>query len=343
MLIIIKYLYQKKLILVLLNILILLIYPYIQCINENTLNNNIDNIKYDIVIPVNLNDSKILIQETDMLRKFLNYNNMIIIVPNNSELAKEKNNSLYYINEEELVRKEDLITIFNIRGINETKRINWYEQQFLKMSYSRICRNEYYLIWDSDTIPIKHINMFDDGHPIFDMKNEYHYPYFITLERLLPHLSFSKMSYISEHMIIKTEFMNNLLDQIENNILIPGKFFWEKILMSIDEKDILKSGFSEFETYGTYVDTKYPNIYKHRNWFSKRDMVKLFGKLDNLAQNDFIWLAKDYHALTFEKREKFEKKNIYFVKNKEIQKRYRPKRFFKYYKRVIKKYQNKKS
>ncbi len=70
-------------------------------------------------------------------------------------------------------------------------------------------------------------------------------------------------------MIIKNEFMKNLLEQTEKNTFIEGKNFLDKILMSIDKKGIIQFGFSEFETYGSFVDTYYPNYYKHKKWSSK--------------------------------------------------------------------------
>lgn len=108
--------------------------------------------------------------------------------------------------------------------------------------------------------------------------------------------------------------------------------------MSIDLNELTKSGFSEFEAYGNFVDTKFPRVYKHRNWSSKRDMSKYFGSIKNLNKQDFNWLSKDYYSITFEKWEIFENYNLNFVKNIEIQKLFRPKRLFKYYKRIIKKY-----
>ena len=237
-----------------------------------------------------------------------------------------------------LVPKENLGSIFFKRGIIDTNRLGWYQQQFLKMGYSRICKNDYYLIWDSDTFPTKKIEMFENGTPIFDMKTEHHSAYFITMNHLFDNLHKSKYSYISEHMIIKTEFMKKLLDDIENNKKIPGKMFWEKILISIDKSDINKSGFSEFETYGSYVDTKFPNFYKHRKWNSKRDMTIFYGNISNMDENDFNWVSKDYDAITFEKRYKFDEQNFKYIKNLEIHKLYRSKKFFKFYKRIIKKY-----
>ena len=209
-----------------------------------------------------------------------------------------------------------------------TKRDLWYYQQFLKMGYSRICKTKYYLIWDVDTIPIRPINIFEGDYPLFDTRIERITSYYKTLERIFPGIVNSNCSYVTEHMIIKTDFMKNLLDNIEIKYNIPGKYFWEKILMVIDNKDINFLGFSEFETYGFYVDNRYPNIYKHRKWYSKRDAKSFFGNSDNLNQDDIAWLSKYYHSLSFEKWTPFSEINLKIIKNKELQKLYQPKEFF---------------
>ena len=144
------------------------------------------------------------------------------------------------------------------------------------------------------------------------------------------------MSYVSEHMIVKTEYMKKLLNEIENNNNLPGNLFWEKIILSIDKNDILLSGFSEFETYGSYVDNRFPNVYKHRNWYSKRDAARFFGNIDNLEEKDFTWLSKDYDALSFENWDDYNEKILELSNKSEIQRKISPKRFFKYYKRIIK-------
>ena len=216
----------------------------------------------------------------------------------------------------------------------------WYEQQFLKMSYSKICKKNYYLIWDADTVPIKYIRMFKNDKPIFDMKTEHHIPYFNTMNRLIPGMNFANRSYISEHMLIKTDFMKNLINLIEMNHNISGKYFWEKILMAIDLKDINASGFSEYETYGTYVDTKYPNFYIHRNWYSKRDSTTYYGKSENLNENDIIWLSQDYDALSFEKWTLFNKRNLEIAKNIILQKKIKPNEFFSNFNFIFNNYKN---
>ena len=76
-------------------------------------------------------------------------------------------NSFNFMEENLLVPKEKLKELFYEIGIENLNRTGWYEQQFLKMAYSRICNNEFYLIWDSDTFPIKPVNMFENSNPIF--------------------------------------------------------------------------------------------------------------------------------------------------------------------------------
>ena len=108
--------------------------------------------------------------------------------------------------------------------------------RFLKMQYAQICTDEYYMVWDGDTIPCKEVNMFheESGKPYLDMKHEYHKEYFDTMSAILP--GFGKVierSFISEHMLIKTDIMRNLIEDIEKNDTLNGDTFWKKIINSI--------------------------------------------------------------------------------------------------------------
>ena len=249
--------------------------------------------KLDLVIMISKDHIDSFNDNIKFYRKYLNYTNLIIISPASSSHFINKDNSIRFINEDTLVPKAAINKFLQVERSRTTFKDYWYEQQFLKMAYSRICKNEYYLIWDADTIPIKFIPLFENDHPFFDMKTEHHIPYFQTMKRLLPDLKFSNKSYISEHQMIKTEYMKNLLDEIENNSKLKGKFFWEKILMAINLNDLNYSGFSEYETYGTFVDTRYPNFYNHRKWFSFRYGTNFFNNASNLNEND-IFLIKSY-------------------------------------------------
>ena len=179
----------------------------------------------------------------------------------------------------------------------------WYYQQFLKMRYSLICKDDYYLVWDGDTIPCKPFTMFsEDGvTPFFDLKREYHEEYFVTIGKLFPGMhKCIEPSFISEHMIIRCDIMRNLIADIMKNEKLNGESFYERIIRCIDAEKLISNSFSEFETYGTYVCFKYLGSYRLRNWHSFR-YAGYFFHPDTITDADYEWLGKDFEALSFER------------------------------------------
>ena len=125
----------------------------------------------------------------------------------------------------------------------------WYYQQFLKMQYALMCKDEYYMVWDGDTIPCRKIVMFQDGSgkPYLDLKHEYHQEYFDTMSALIPGLGKAiERSFISEHMLIRADIMRSLISDIENNDAIEGDASWEKIINATHEEKIQSASVSEF-------------------------------------------------------------------------------------------------
>ncbi len=171
---------------------------------------------------------------------------------------------LLFIDEDKLVENMtlDKIKEILINLINKNKRAGWYFQQFLKMGYalSEEC-SEYYLIWDSDLILLKSLNFFEKGKMVIYKKTEYHRAYFETLENILGFGKLFEFSFIAEHMLIKKEIMQEVISKIEKNKKLKGKYYFEKILNSIKILDLNNSGFSEFETYGTYALKNYSNLF----------------------------------------------------------------------------------
>lgn len=226
---------------------------------------------------------------------------------NNSNLD---DNKVFWIDENSIISFSDVHKVLSeyMRGILGEQELprgitGWYYQQFLKMHYASMCKDEYYMVWDGDTIPCRKIGMFqkESGKPYLDLKHECHKEYFDTIARLFP--GFGKVieqSFISEHMLIKTDIMRELINEIEKNDTIIGSSFWEKIIKVIPPTLIQNSAFSEFETYGTYVAMKYPSIYKLREWHSFRQGGSFFF-VDTICERDFLWLAKDFDAISFEK------------------------------------------
>jgi len=66
--------------------------------------------------------------------------------------------------------------------------------------------------------------------------------------------------------------MKNITTQKEKNTNIHDRFYYEKILISVDKSKIAKSGFSELEKYGVYADNNYTYFYKHIKFSSQGEI-----------------------------------------------------------------------
>ena len=241
---------------------------------------------------------------------------LIFICPNDAKevLMKDISSGLYNDNKVEFLSEQDLLPIDTIRPIYDEllskshcpmpSTIFWYYQQFLKMSYAKVCQSEYYLSWDSDTIPLHKIEMISpEGLPYFDIKSECQKEYFVTIERLFGFSKIIEKSFISEHMLFNKEYMMEIIKEIEATDF-AGSNFAEKILFALGS-DNIKLGFSEFETFGTWVGMNHPSAYKLRNWKSIRN-TSFFTDISDITQDDLDWLATSYDAATFEKYQETE-------------------------------------
>ena len=83
-------------------------------------------------------------------------------------------------------------------------------------------------------------------------------------------------SFIAEHMMVKVEYMKDLVATIESNEELLGYHYWEKIVSAIDSNVLL--GFSEFETYGTFISQKYPESFLFRTLQTYRRAGEIYGR-----------------------------------------------------------------
>lgn len=140
----------------------------------------------------------------------------------------------------------------------------WYFQQFLKWAFVEVSNSDsYYLIWDADTVPLRPLDFFDpQGRPYLTTSNEYHQPYFQTLEALTAIRPLDPISFISQHQIIDKAILRELLNEIIVNHTNTGGWAWSIIEIMRGKGTNL---FSEYETYGHYVRQRHPESVKLRN------------------------------------------------------------------------------
>ncbi len=266
----------------------------------------------DVVVPIVKRNIDILKINIPYILTNLECKKIVII--GRYELRHEiegKYDRCIFVDEDKLLTGMTYETISKLiekRNLYAKNRCGWYLQQFIKMAYSYICEDEYYVSWDADTIPLKKIDMFtNNNNPIFDMRNEYNPRYFTTLKKILNIDKMIKDSFISEHMVFSTFYMKQLIFDIQQNEKFDGEMFFEKILNSIHLVDLEESGFSEFETYGNYILSKYDGVYKFRKLKSLRNGEFYLGS--NPSQKVLDWAAKSFNVITIENRG-IQKENI---------------------------------
>jgi len=269
--------------------------------------NNKNKIKISLVIPTKFRDLHKIIKNIKFYFKFIDcIKNLVIIGDEKIKKKIDNDRNLFYNIPYNFIYEGKLINIFKIKKIikrrkkNAVKRTGWYIQQFVKMAFSIICKDDYYLIWDSDTIPVKPLKLFNKNKkPFFHVRKSIVKPYFITLKKIFPNLGQKyNYSFVTEHILIKTEIMKNLIQKIEENNNLIGDIWYEKIINSIDLKYLGNVGFSEFETYGTFSSVYYKNLYIIKPWKSLRGGKKYYNI--NSFHYDIQKIAKKYDAISFE-------------------------------------------
>ena len=257
---------------------------------------------FSLIMPVSKKDVNTAVKNLDYVRKYIKPSK-IVIISDASVLSVNK--ELFNDLDVDFLDENKIIPDLTYKHVNKylstfhaEERTGWYYQQFLKMAYSFISPTEYYVSWDADTIPLKHVDFFDsDNKPVFSLKNEFNEAYFDTINSLFGINKNVEGSFICEHMIFNTSIMKEMIQRISNCNLNKK---WFDIIIDNISKDVLKSaGFSEFETYGTYVYEYHRDLYSFKDIISLRTGRRIFG--DEVNDEILIWLSEFYDTVSFEK------------------------------------------
>lgn len=256
---------------------------------------------YDIILVASEKDNSTLKKIILQLHCFPDKSNIYIITPaSNIENIKQFSNSEINIIDEDTVIPG--ITFKSLYEYMKKRKVEnktgWYYQQFLKMAMAfNSSISEYYLIWDADTVPFRNFHFFSPKNEmLLNVKHEYNEPYFTTIQNILHLNKCVEQSFIAEHMIIKKEFMKQMINQISNTEEWPYL-----VLNSISDINLSQSGFSEYETYGTFVTANHNSHIKLRELRCRRDGVSFIGH--ELSKNTIRYLKLFYHYFTFESKD----------------------------------------
>lgn len=175
----------------------------------------------------------------------------------------------------------------------------WYYQQFLKLQFAFVePQDDYYLIWDADTVLLRPMRFFDEqGRMLLTRATEFHRPYFDTYQRLFGEDANRECSFIAQHMIVQKSVVREMLGVIERRVPALGN--WALKIMSVLEP-VHPNLFSEYETYGHYIKNRYPDriAIVERAWL--RVIPKFFGRRMP-SEARLNRLSKHYDYVSFER------------------------------------------
>lgn len=157
-------------------------------------------------------------------------------------------------------------------------RRSWLFQQFLKLNSDAVCTSEHILILDSETILLRPQAFVYNNLTILNCANEHHPPYFGAYERLLGEKPASPFSFVSHHMLMQKSKLRDLKERIQ---FLHNKSWYLAIIDSMDKNDT--SGFSEYETYGNFFISHYPNEFILLHFFnigSPRDRLPALNDIN---------------------------------------------------------------
>jgi hypothetical protein len=122
-----------------------------------------DKSQFDVMLPVAVKDVANLDLNLDKIYTNLKPRKIIVVANKEVKNLICENQHVEFCDEDELVEN---LTLNNIKScmisiVGNSNRSGWYFQQFLKMAYAIKSELKYYLIWDSDTIPLNNINFFN--------------------------------------------------------------------------------------------------------------------------------------------------------------------------------------
>jgi hypothetical protein len=180
------------------------------------------------------------------------------------------------------------------------RRAGWYFQQFLKMAWSLNGEcDEWYVVWDSDTFPLRPITLFDEGGaPLFTASEEHNSVYFQTIEALVGLKRQVGFSFVAENLLIKRAIMREIIGEILDNGKIEGATFFEKIENAALSAADPYRAFSEFELYGNFAIARYPGLYRRTERRSSRKGARRFGLTP--SSYDLQRLSRKYDVVSFE-------------------------------------------
>lgn len=175
----------------------------------------------------------------------------------------------------------------------DSTHTGWFFQQFLKMAYSFVCKEEFYLSWDCDSLLIKEMVIDKPFLNALPAKIPINHPYYNTIRELLDVSLDNTKQFMCEFMLFNKPIIQNLCEALNKQ----NKEEFYLPILDLVNKDNKTFSFSEFETYGNYA-LKY-HMYELRFYPIYRCGGRFYHEIPSLEDELLKEFAKTYYLLQF--------------------------------------------
>ncbi len=229
----------------------------------------------DIIIPCHKKDARTINKVVEGIKQHIGHRSIIIISSERlSDQADWFDEALF-----PFTKKDVACEFFDtqeeaLRYLKHPKcRIGWIYQQLLKLYAPFVIPDisPNVLVIDADTIFLRPAVFQDkDGAPYFNTGTEYHAPYLVFMDKMIPGLKrvFPKKAGVCHHMLFQRCILEDLFTVIRD---IHNEEPWKALLHCTEHPIRSESGMSEYELYFNFT-------------FSRTDQAKIRQlKWKNLA------------------------------------------------------------
>ncbi|MFS4458337.1 DUF6492 family protein [Bdellovibrio sp. HCB2-146] len=134
----------------------------------------------------------------------------------------------------------------------------WMWQQILKLHSYYFSDADHILVVDADLCFLKPVRFRENGKYNFYLENEYHAPYFKTIEQLTGFAKKVESSFIADHLLFDRRILQEMLGFIEGRTGESFLVALNRVLESgVDDQS---TNLSEYELYGTYLSHQHPEL-----------------------------------------------------------------------------------
>ncbi|MBF89541.1 MAG: hypothetical protein CMG75_07720 [Candidatus Marinimicrobia bacterium] len=240
-------------------------YKYIKSPKTFGLNILGSNLELDVIILVAKKDLMMIELTIESVIKFLKHpiNNLFLIGKKDPIIDEMCSRFQCKFIDEDVISPISYREIdFSYKGLDRSR---WIYQQLIKLSADILKGSNHIFMIDADTVLTSPQVFEHSGKMLLLHSDEYHYPYFKHLKKLLKLTPDIELSFVAHQMIMNKEKLSEMKRDIEN---IHQNNWFETILSLLNKT--LKSPFSEFETYGHWMHNKYTKDIFREYWFNKR-------------------------------------------------------------------------